>query len=187
MFGTQHAAPTLTLPAGPTAIRPVVPADVPALRQFFTELSKQSRYQRFFGPIGTPNPPLLDLLAGGPSHVDAVVATAGGLIIGHAMAADQICPDGEHRTDIGVVVADAWQGHGMGVALIRTMIDRAQARGVTLVVMDVLHDNYRALAMITHHWPAARAGQARDFATLHLDLPALTSGHAASLRSLPAA
>ena len=187
MIGTQPVSPAQAPASVPTAIRPVAPADVPALRQFFTGLSMQSRYQRFFGPIGTPNPPLLDLLAGGPSHVDAVVATAGGVIIGHAMAADQICPDGEHRTDIGVVVADAWQGHGLGVALMRSMIDRAQRRGVRLVVMDVLHDNYRALAMITHHWPAARAGQARDFATLRLVLPApalvpaagYAAGHAA--------
>jgi GNAT superfamily N-acetyltransferase len=149
-------------------IRPADPAEAPALRQFFAGLSSQSRYMRFFGPISTPNPALLHLLAGGPSHVDAVVATVGGVIIGHAMAADQTCPGGERRTDIGVVVADAWQGHGVGVLLIRTLISRAQARGVAMVVMDVLNDNHRALGMITGHWPAARTGHARDYTTLHL-------------------
>jgi len=155
----------------PVAIRLASPADAPALRDFFAGLSKQSRYLRFFGAISTPNPALLNLLAGGPSHVDAVAATAGGIIVGHAMAADGTGPDGERRTDIGVVVADAWQGHGIGVALISALIDRAQARGVTLVVMDVLHDNYRALGMITGHWPAVQVGQARDFSTVHLSLP----------------
>lgn len=168
--------------AASAAIRPADPADGPALRHFFAGLSKQSRYLRFFGPISTPNPPLLYLLAGGPSHVDAVIATAGGVIIGHAMAADQIGPGGERRTDIGVVVADAWQGHGVGVALIRTLIARAQDRGVAMVVMDVLHDNHRALGMITGHWPAARAGQARDYTTLSLQLPVPSQRAAAELR-----
>ena len=165
------SAPAACGLAASVVIRPAGPDDAPALRQFFAGLSKQSRYLRFFGPISTPNPALLDLLAGGPSHVDAVVATAGGAIIGHAMAADQAGPGGERRTDIGVVVADAWQGHGVGVALIRALIARAQARGVAMVVMDVLHDNHRALGMITGHWPAARAGRTRDYTTLRLQLP----------------
>ncbi len=165
------SVPTACGLAASVVIRPAGPDEAPALRQFFAGLSKQSRYLRFFGPISTPNPALLDLLAGGPSHVDAVVATAGGAIIGHAMAADQAGPGGERRTDIGVVVADAWQGHGVGVALIRALIARAQARGVAMVVMDVLHDNHRALGMITGHWPAARAGHTRDYTTLRLQLP----------------
>jgi GNAT superfamily N-acetyltransferase len=176
-------APAGPAVAAPAVIRPADPADATALRHFFAGLSKQSRYLRFFGPISTPNPPLLYLLAGGPSHVDAVVATAGGVIIGHAMAADQVGPDGERRTDIGVVVADAWQGHGLGVALIRTLIARAQARGVAMVVMDVLHDNHRALGMITGHWPAAQAGQARDYTTLRLRLPVPAQRAAGSART----
>jgi hypothetical protein len=35
----------------------------------------------------------------------------------------------------------------------------------------VLHDNHRALGMITGHWPTVRAGQARDYTTLRLPLP----------------
>jgi ribosomal protein S18 acetylase RimI-like enzyme len=176
MNGTQvkPAGPAASGMVAPMVIRPAGPADLPALRQFFTGLSKQSRYMRFFGPIGTPNSALLNLLAGGPSHVDAVVATAGGVIIGHVMAADQAGPGGERRTDIGVVVADAWQGHGVGVALMRAAIARAQARGVRLVVMDVLHANHRALAMITGHWSTTHAGQAREYATLRLQVPAPT-------------
>ena len=64
------------------AIRPVRPADEPALSDFFAGLSAQTRYLRFFAPV-TPNPSLLHLLSGGaavpPSDgsVPGLQATAG--------------------------------------------------------------------------------------------------------------
>ncbi len=159
-------------------VRAVGPADLDALRGFFAGLSTQSRYLRFFGPIVTPSPAMLDLLAGRPGHVDALVAMAGGVIVGHAMAADRT-ESGTRRTDIGVVVADAWQGRGVGAVLVRTLIGRAGARGVTSVVMDVMHGNRRALTMITDHWPEARVGHCRDYTTVDLRLSSM-SGQAAS-------
>ena len=59
-------------------------------------------------------------------------------------------------TEIGVVVADAWQGRGVGSALVGALIRRAQARGVTSLIMDVLAGNRQALALIAGHWAAAR-------------------------------
>ena len=57
-----------------------------------------------------------------------MVATRDGVIIGHAMAADRAGPRGARMTDIGVVVADAWQRQGVGSALMRALIAGAQAR-----------------------------------------------------------
>ncbi len=74
-------------------------------------------------------------------------------------------------TDIGVVVADAWQGQGVGSALVRALITRAQARGVTSIEMDVLPSNHRVLAMIKGHWPAARTGHSGDYNTICAQLP----------------
>ena len=99
------------------AIRPVHPADLPALGGFFEDLSVESRYLRFFAPV-RPTGSLLHLLSGGPANVDAVVAVADGVIVGHAMATDRTeaqtfeDPCGARVTDIGVVVADAWQRRG---------------------------------------------------------------------------
>src|ERR1700722_17535804 len=85
---------------------------------------------------------LLRLLSGGTGTTYAVVATRGDVIIGHAMAADRADLRGARMTDIGVVVADAWQGQGqgqgVGYALVRALITMAQARDVTSVAMDVL-------------------------------------------------
>ena len=69
------------------AIRPVDPAEQAALSDFFAALSVESRYRRFFAPV-RPTDGLLDLLAGRPANVDAIVAVADGVIVGHAMAAD---------------------------------------------------------------------------------------------------
>ena len=150
-------------------IRPACTTDLPALGDFFAGLSVQSRYLRFFSPI-TPGPSLLNLLCGGDGATDALLASRDGVIIGHGMAADVSGPCGARTTDIGVVVADAWQGQGVGPALVRALITGAQVRGVTTVTMDVMHGNDRALAMIKGHWPGARARRSRDCLTIHVQL-----------------
>jgi len=161
------------------AIRPVTPADEAVLSDFFAALSVESRYLRFFAPV-TPSCGLLDLMVGKPAHVDAIVAVADGVIVGHAMAADQVAPGetgssartgGPGATDIGVVVADAWQRRGVGAALMRALIARAQARGVTSLAMDVLPGNRRVLAMIVGHWPEAVLRRSADGVDIRIPLP----------------
>jgi L-amino acid N-acyltransferase YncA len=151
------------------SIRPARTADLPALGVFFTGLSVQARYLRFFSPI-TPGPSLLNLLCGGGGTTDALLATRDGVIIGHGMAADVSGPCGARTTDIGVVVADAWQHQGLGSTLVRALITGAQVRGVTSATMDVMHGNDRALAMIKGHWPAARTRRSKDCDTLCVPL-----------------
>ena len=158
------------------AIRPVRPEDLAALGDFFAGLSVEARYLRFFAPV-TPTYGLLHLLSGGPANVDAIVAVADGVIVGHAMAADSPGdhgdPCGARVTDVGVVVADAWQRRGVGAALMRTVVTRAQARGVTGLVMDVLPGNRVVLAMIIGHWPDAAIGHSPDSLDIRIPLPSL--------------
>jgi L-amino acid N-acyltransferase YncA len=151
------------------AIRAAGPADLAALSDFFAGLSARTRYLRFFGPV-TPGAALLRSLAGCADTIDAVVAVRGGVVIGHAMAADRTDPPGTRVTDIGVVVADAWQGRGLGAALMRAVITGAQARGVALLEMDVLGQNRQVLEMITSHWPAARIERSPDCVSIRIRL-----------------
>ncbi len=167
MTGTQV---NQTVPYPAAVIRPVRPADLAVLSDFFAGLSMQSRYQRFFAPV-TPGPALLRLLSGSAAaSVDALIAITDGGIVGHAMAADRAAQPGGQTTDIGVVVADAWQGRGVGSALLRALIAGARGRGVTSLTMDVLPDNRRVRAIITGHWPAARIGRAQAHDTVCLAL-----------------
>jgi GNAT superfamily N-acetyltransferase len=168
------------------AIRPVCPADLAALSDFFAALSVESRYLRFFAPV-TPAHDLLHLLSGGPANVDAIVAVAAGdVIVGHAMAADRPDPKnpkdpkepaergdpcGAWVTDVGVVVADDWQRRGVGAALMRALVTRAQARGVESLAMDVLPGNRKVLGMIIGHWPDAAIDHSPDSLDIRIPLP----------------
>ncbi|HEX9039530.1 MAG TPA: GNAT family N-acetyltransferase [Trebonia sp.] len=166
MIGTQTEA---GFPVT-AAIRPSSAADTGALADFFAGLSVQSRYLRFFAPL-TPGPAMVRRMSGADGGADVVVAVRGGVIIGHAMAVDQAGPRGARTADIGVVVADAWQGLGVGSALMSALSARARTRDVTSLTMDVLPGNHRMLALIARHWPAACVEDSWDFATFRVRLP----------------
>jgi GNAT superfamily N-acetyltransferase len=145
-------------------------ADLASLTGFFAGLSLRTRVQRFFAPI-TPTAAALRRLSGGAGNADVLIAIQDGAIIGHAMAADRAGPGGDTMTDFGVVVTDVWQGQGVGSALVRALITRAQARGVTSVTMDVLPSNHRVLAMIASHWTPWRTDRSADCVTVRVPLP----------------
>jgi ribosomal protein S18 acetylase RimI-like enzyme len=164
-------------------VRQVTATDLAALGDFFAGLSTRTRLLRFFAPI-TPTGAMLRRLAGatgGAGRMDVLVAVRDGVIIGHAMAVQARCgdrtepggvePGGEVTADIGVVVADGWQGRGVGSALMRALVASVQARGVTSISMDVRHDNRRVLAMIAGHWPGARSTRSADCLTVRVELP----------------
>ena len=174
-----------TGPRAAAAIRPAYPEDLAALGDFFAGLSPRTRYLRFFGPV-TPGPALLRQLCGLPGTIDAVVAVRGGVIVGHAMAADRTGPRGARVADIGVVVTDAWQGRGLGSALMRALVTRARARGVTLLEMDVLNGNRQVIDMITSHWPAARVERSPDSISIRIRLPQHQQQQQAHTRPAPA-
>jgi GNAT superfamily N-acetyltransferase len=160
-------------------IRPSDAGDLAPLTGFFAGLSTRTRVQRFFAPL-RPTPALVRR-ACRVSHGDVLLATQAGVIIGHAMAADRAA-DGapgqdESLTEIGVVVADAWQGQGVGSALMRTLVRRAQARGVTSLSMDVLPGNQQVLAMIAGHWSASRTERSADCLTIQVGLPLERNEH----------
>jgi GNAT superfamily N-acetyltransferase len=102
------------------------------------------------------------------------------------MAVDRTGPGGAQVTDIGVVVADAWQGRGLGLTLMRALVTRARARGVALLEMDVLNGNRQVIDMITSHWPAARVERSADSTSIRIRLqqhrqPALFSQYSVTL------
>jgi GNAT superfamily N-acetyltransferase len=109
------------------------------------------------------------VLCGGSGNTDAVVAIRDGDVIGHAMAADR-AGSWPRVTNVGVVVADPWQGQGVGSALMRALVARAQARGVTSATMDVLPGNDQVVAMIRGHWPSARITSSPDYTTISCPL-----------------
>ncbi len=195
-------------------IRAASPADLAGLSDFFAGLSVETRVRRFFAAI-RPGRAMLARLSGaagpgapraaGTTRVAAtsgagtprdtgasevIVAIAGGVIVGHAMAVDRTAGSGERMTDIGVVVADAWQGQGVGAALVRALLAGARARGAAWLTMDVLPGNQPVLAMIADHWAPARAERSADCLTFRVRVTHRERGWAAvdqGRRATPAA
>jgi acetyltransferase len=135
-----------------TQIRPVRPEDEERIRRFLTGLSLHTQTLRFFTGITSPAAGLVRTLLAVDERRDALVATAEcGEIVGHAMSFKGGCTD----VEIAVVVADQWQGIGLGPQLIDTLLLRAVVRGAKTVGMDVLGENRRVLRLIRRIWPDA--------------------------------
>jgi GNAT superfamily N-acetyltransferase len=156
-------------PDGRILIRQAGGGDLGGLRDFLAGLSVRTRHLRFFA--GAPaTAAMLRVLAGQRPDADALVAIGNGEIIGHAMAVDTAGPPGAAATEIGIVVADAWQGRGVGSGLIRALASRARARGATTLVMEVMAENRLVLAMIAGRWPDARYDRSGPYVTVHARL-----------------
>ena len=148
------------------AIRQPCNSDHEPIREFLSGLSPRARYLRFFSGAPPTSGAMLRILTGGTARADVLVASADDVIIGHAMASDRTGPGGDRLTEIGVVVADAHRGLGVGSALMRQLVARAELRGVTAMVMEVLAENRQVLTMIADHWPVARADRSGAYITI---------------------
>jgi GNAT superfamily N-acetyltransferase len=157
-------------PGGRVLIRQAGGGDLAGLGDFLAGLSVRTRHLRFFTGAPPASPAMLRVLAGQRPGTDALVATWNGVIIGHAMAVDTAGPPGAAATEIGVVAADAWQGRGVGSGLMRALAARARARGATTLVMEVMAENRRMLAMIAGRWPDARHERSGAYITVHARL-----------------
>ncbi len=153
-------------------IRPAAAADCEAIRSFVTGLSARARFLRFFTPASPPTSAVLRAMCGAGRATDVLIATVGGAVIGHAMAADGTGPDGGRTTDVGLVVADRWQHRGLGSELLRRLIDRAAERGVSVLMLDVLPENRMMLAMISRRWADAGYEFGGGSVTARVRLPA---------------
>jgi acetyltransferase len=145
------------------SFRPVTPQDRDQIMEFVCGLTPKSQYLRFFAAVAPPSRGLLAALCGGDERSDIFLARdQHATIIGHGMAADRIAADGSPVSHLGLVIADSWQLHGIGTALMDLLIRRARQRGVEALVMDVLPANQRMLGMIERRWPRARREHTAD-------------------------
>ncbi len=129
--------------------RPIRPSDAPALQRFHSHLSGQSIYLRFFGVY----PFLSDTQAQYFTNVDgwdrfAYVALdpAGGTDVIAVARFDR--EPGTDRAEYAAIVTDVWQGHGLGLALTRHLIEAARRRGIRTFTALVLPENRRMLNLL---------------------------------------
>jgi len=119
--------------------------DAELITRFFWRLSSETIYRRFFSPIRLPNETLLEKLVD-VDHCDreALIALDDQGIVG--VARYGTAPGGSH--DVAVVVADDWQGRGLGALLIRRLAHIARLRGISSFHATMLGDNLRARSLV---------------------------------------
>ena len=130
-------------------IRQVRPDDAAALVLAYTNLGEQSRYRRFF----TVMPELPDATLKAAVEVDHVDHEA--LVALPLLSAEIV---GECRfirlaeqpdtAEVGVTVVDAWQGRGLGSALLACLSEHALGAGIEYFTAEILAENRTMLALL---------------------------------------
>jgi len=130
------------------SIRPVRAGDTEALRRLFFRLSPRTVYLRFFQPIHAPSDARLRYFAGVDHRWREALAAVqfDGEVVG--VARYDRSHDDPSRAEVAVLVEDAWQGHGVGPALLRALTRVARANGVEHFTASVLAENRRMLTVM---------------------------------------
>ena len=130
-------------------LEPMHPGDEARLDRFHHTLSRETTQRRFFAV----HPQLSDQELHWFTHVDhrhreAMVAVHDNEIVGVGRL-DRL-DNGDEDAEVAFVVADAWQGRGLGSALFARLAQRARELGVRRFVADTFFDNRRMLAVFRH-------------------------------------
>jgi GNAT superfamily N-acetyltransferase len=140
---------------GRVALGRLEPADGERLRKFFYSLSPQTIYRRFLSPVARPDQldrrRLLDV--DGHQRL-ALVAIVDGDFVGVARYAQ----DQKRRgiADLAIVVADAWQGQGIGTRLLAALATEARRADIHAFSVLTLADNRAAVRLLTRFAPDTR-------------------------------
>jgi GNAT superfamily N-acetyltransferase len=131
-----------------SAVRPIEPGDADRLVRFHETLSPETRRLRFFGPHPRLSIQEVDRFTN-VDHQDreALIALCDDDIVAVGRY-DRLI--GTDRAEMAVVVADTWQGHGVGTMLVHRLAESAEARGISGFLAEVLPENRRMLDMLRH-------------------------------------
>ena len=129
-------------------VRPIRPSDLELERRFVAGLSPRTRYLRLLSGRELQPGELERWTDIDPAREIAIIAVAGEgdeQQVGVARCA--VDDDAPPRWDFGIVVADAWQGLGVGEVLLAHLIERAEAAAIPALSSVTLPENRRMLAL----------------------------------------
>ena len=132
-------------------IRPIEPCDAPELNACFQQLTAVSRYRRFLSGIDHLTAHQLQYLTT-VDHADheALVAVEAQSGAGIGVARYLRDANDPHLAELAVVVTDAWQGRGVGTALLERLVLRARSAGIERVVGRSIVGDHAAPALAAH-------------------------------------
>ena len=164
---------TTTLVPAPFRMRSITPRDQAGLSAFYAGLSPDSRAARFHGTA----PRIPDATATffcGPDHQhrEGIVAERSDargdpVIIGHVC----IEPLSDEVAEIAIAVTDAWQGRGVGRAMLARAILWAQVHGIARLTAPILVSNTAMFGLLrSMGYPITYGGSAEGAIDASLDV-----------------
>ena len=151
------------------AIRPIRAADFPLLLAFVRGLSRDTGYKRLMSPRTPPDEEVRRWAEIDPERECALVAVSDGAIVGVA----RYGLESAQEADFAIVLADAWQGRGLGRELLQRLIAAARLHGVRRLAGTTLSENAGMLKLARGLGFSIRRAPGAAFATLlTLDLQA---------------
>ena len=144
---------TLTLRDGRRVrVRSIRPSDAAMDRAFFAGLSEHSRYMRFMQHLPELTPRLVRQFTQIDHAREMALAalddTAGGEAI-VAIARYVGETERDESAEFAIVIADGWQGQGLGRALMEMLIEGARRRGLRRLLGSILAVNTSMRSLAT--------------------------------------
>ena len=130
-------------------IRPIRPEDALLLIELFESLSPRSVYMRFFTPLKRLSHSMLARF----TQIDydreiALVALTEGSVVEKMLGVARVISESnQKRAEFSVAVGDAWQGKGIGAALLKRCLTIAEKRGIEDVWGAILAENIQMLSL----------------------------------------
>ena len=140
----------LRLRGGETlTVRFVEPRDADALMTYFRSLSQRSRYSRLMGAASELPPSELDkALHIGEGNRFAVIAEMkvddADVLVGEARYSYDAAA---RSSEFGLSIGDAWQGQGIGRAMLANLECRSVALGAQLLFGETLRNNEQMIGL----------------------------------------
>ncbi len=126
-------------------LRLLQPGDGDLILRFYRRLSSETIYRRFLSFVQLPNEGLLKrLLDVDHCEREAIIALDDDGIAGVA----RYGTGRDESHEVAVVVADDWQGRGLGKVLMRRLAHIARLRGIDSFHATMLGDNMRAQSLV---------------------------------------
>ncbi len=136
---------TVVLKDGSTVeVRGLRPADEAGLAAFYGALSPESQAFRFFAAPADVGELAKRLVMSSYESQFGLVAIASGEVVGHSV----YIVTGGRRAEMGLAIADSFQGRGLGLLLFAHLADAAARAGIEVFEARVRADNHRMLDLL---------------------------------------
>ena len=133
----------------PLTVRFIEPKDADGLLFYFRSLSRQSRYNRLMGAASELPPSELDkALHIGEASRFAVIAEMKVDGVETIVGESRYSYDPEtQKTEFGLSIGDAWQGQGIGSAILSNLECRAAALGASRLFGETFRNNEQMIGL----------------------------------------